>query len=125
MPSVTVRIAAASSLACVLAGCGSGSEALARETAMQHAMNAVANEVADPSSSVYRHHIELRTAVPYGKGGWLVRVADRTTGTPICVTDLPTEGAFGLRENLALRPCGPQAEPLPPDEPAPSSPPAA
>src|SRR5205085_4730402 len=78
-----VRTAAAFSAALGLvgAGCGAGSEPLDRETAMQHAMNAVANEVADPGSSIYHHRFELRTADAYGSGGWLVRIADRTART--------------------------------------------
>jgi hypothetical protein len=126
MTSRAVRAVAASSaaLGIVAAGCGAGSEPLDRETAMQHAMNAVANQVADPGSSIYHHRIQLRTAVAYGKGGWLVRIADRTAGTRVCVTDLPRQTALGVTENISLGMCeSPSGDA--PSEPAPSSPPAA
>jgi hypothetical protein len=118
MTSTAVPIAAAFSCACVLAGCG-GADPLVRETAMQHAMDAVAREVADPGSGLYHHRIRLRSAVPFRKG-WLVRVSDRTAGTVICVSDLPTETALGLSENLSIRPCRTSSAPAP-AEPAPST----
>ena len=106
------------------AGCGAGSEPLDRETAMQHAMNAVANEVADPGSSIYHHRFELRTADAYGSGGWLVRIADRTARTRICVTDLPRQTAIGVTENISLRICGSRSGDAP-SGPGPSSTPSA
>jgi hypothetical protein len=94
---------------------------------MQHAMDAVANEVAAPGSAIYRHRIQLRTAETYGRAGWLVLIADRTAGTPICVTDLPTETAIGMTENIAVVPCGSRSgdAPAAPAMPASSSPPPA
>jgi hypothetical protein len=89
---------------------------------MQHAMDAVAREVADPGSTVYHHRLELRSAVPY-RNGWLVRISDRTAGTAICVSDLPTRTAIGLSENLSIQPCHGPTPPAP-SEPVPSSPPA-
>jgi|SRR5882672_5742215 len=122
--SRAVRAAAASSaLAVLAAGCG-GSAALDRETAMQHAMDAVANEVAAPGSAIYHHRIQLRTTETYGRGGWLVRIADRTVGARICVTDLPTETAIGVTENIAVVPCGSRSGDAPAER-APSSPPPA
>lgn len=88
---------------------------------MQHALNAVAREVADPGSPVYHHRIELRSAVPF-RNGWLVRISDRTAGTVICVSDLPTETALGINENLSIRPCHVSAPA--PSEPAPSTAPS-
>jgi hypothetical protein len=126
MTSSAVLAAAASSaaLAVLAAGCGAGSAPLERETAMQHAMDAVAREVADPGSPIYRHRIELRTADAYGSHGWLVRIADRTTGTRICVTDLPRETAIGVTESISMDMCRDHSAEAP-AEPAPSSPPAA
>lgn len=83
-------------------------------------MNAVAAEVRDPESTIYHHQIQLRGAVPRGKGGWLVRIADRTSGSPICVVDLPFAGAIGGSENITVVPCTPPPAPQP-AEPAPSS----
>jgi hypothetical protein len=120
MTSTAVRVAAAFSGACLLGGCG-GSDPLVRETAMQHALNAVAREVADPGSPVYHHRIELRSAAPF-RNGWLVRISDRTAGTVICVSDLPTETALGVNENLSIRPCHVSAPA--PSEPAPSTTPS-
>lgn len=91
---------------------------------MQHAMNAVATDVADPGATIYHHRIELRAAVAYGKGGWLVRIADRTAGTRICVTDLPTQTAIGVSEDISVAPCRSAATGRPP-QPAPSSNPPA
>jgi hypothetical protein len=88
---------------------------------MQHAMDAVAREVADPGSTVYHHRIELRSTVPF-RNGWLVRIADRTAGNVICVSDLPTETALGLNENLSIRPC--HVSTPAPSEPAPSTTPS-
>ena len=119
MTSIAVRITAASSAVCALAGCG-GSDALVREVAMQHSMDAVSREVGDPGSTVYHHRLAVQSAVPF-RNGWLVRIADRTAGTLICVSDLPTRTAIGLSENLAIRPC--HAPAPAPAEPAPSSPP--
>jgi hypothetical protein len=104
----------------VLAACG-GSDALVREVAMQHAMDAVVREVGDPGSTVYHHRLGVQSAVPF-RNGWLVRISDRTAGTVICVSDLPTRTAIGLSENLAIRPC--HAALPAPSEPAPSTPPA-
>lgn len=122
MRSLAALAPAACSAAVLLAGCGGGSDALNRETAMEHAMNAVATEVRDPGSPVYRHRIQLRNAVPHGDGGWLVRIADRSAGATICVVDLPTATAVGTTENIAIVPCAAPRPPAPPaPEPAPGS----
>ena len=84
-------------------------------------MNEVAAAVRDPESALYHHRIQLRGAVAYGKGGWLVHIADRTSGRVICVTDLPAGGAISGSENISVAPCSFP----PPAEPAPSSPPPA
>ena len=79
-------------------------------------MNAVVREVGDPGSRIYHHRVELHGADAYGDGGWLVRIADRTDGTRICVTDIPAETAVGLTENISVARCGgsPSAPPPPP-----------
>ena len=81
-------------------------------------MDAVVHEVNDPQSTVYHHRIQLVSAKPYGKGGWFVRIADKTTGGRICVIDLPQKTSLGTAENIAIVPCGL----APPSEPAPTPP---
>jgi hypothetical protein len=103
-------------LVATLAACGSTSSELDRETAMQHSMDAVLHVAADPASPLYHHRLQLRSAEPYGRGGWRVRVADRTTHATICVTDVPRPDAIvGTGESLRLVTCaGPaQVEPAP------------
>jgi hypothetical protein len=107
MTSTTVRAAAAlSAVGAVLTACGD-SDTLDRDTAAQHAMNAVAAEVRDPGSPVYRHRIAISSVTPHGHGGWLVRIVDHTAEEYICVVDLPEHDALGQSENLSLAPCGP------------------
>jgi hypothetical protein len=107
MTSTTARAAAALSLfAAVLTACG-GSSHLTREEAAQHAMDALAREVRTPGSGLYHHQIAILSVAPRGKGGWLVRIGDRTDGSVICVVDLPEHGAFGTRENLRGVLCAP------------------
>jgi hypothetical protein len=116
MTSTTVRAAAAlSAVGTVLTACG-GSDKVDRDTAARHAMDAVAAEVRDPGSAVYRHRIAISSVSPHGHGGWLVRIVDHTAGEYICVVDLPEHGALGARENLSLAPCGPA-----PTRPAPTT----
>jgi hypothetical protein len=84
---------------------------------MQHALDAVTQDVGDPESSVYHHRIQLRSAVPY-RNGWLVRIRDTTAGATICVVDLPQANRLG--EDVSIRPCDEPA----PSQPAPSAPPS-
>src|SRR5437763_12986795 len=113
MTSRAVRIAAAPSAAFLLAACGGGSDALDHDTAAEHAMNAVVTEVQDPGSTVYHHRIRLVSATPYGKRGWFVRIANRTTGGTICVVDLARATSLGTSENIHVVPC-PAARPSAP-----------
>jgi hypothetical protein len=124
MPSTPVRTAAALSLVGALAACGGGSGSLDRDTAAQHSMNAVASDAQDPTSGIYHHRVQLQSARPYGKGGWFIRVADRTTGRPICVVDLPRSSSLGTEENITIVPC-PTPSPLAPAKPVPANHPSA
>jgi hypothetical protein len=105
MPWRLALAATALSLVAALTGCGSSADTLDRDTAMQHSMNAVAGEVGDDSSDLYHHRIQLLGATAFGKGGWLVRVADRTAGGTICVVDLPEHSSLGTVENIDVIPC--------------------
>ena len=109
MTSTTARAAAALSavaVAAALSACG-GSGRLAREDAAQHAMDALARDVRTPGSGIYHHQIAIISVAPRGKGGWLVRIGDRTDGSVICVVDLPEHSALGTRENLRTVRCAP------------------
>jgi hypothetical protein len=87
-------------------------------------MDAVVNVVQDPASGIYHHRVQLQSARRYGKGGWFVRIADRTTGSPICVVDLPRRSSLGTDENISIVSC-PRPSPLAPAKPVPATHPSA
>jgi hypothetical protein len=70
-------------------------------------MDALARDVRTPGSAIYHHQIAILSVAPRGKGGWLVRIGDRTDGSVICVVDLPEHSALGTRENLRAVRCSP------------------
>ncbi len=87
------------------AGCG-GTSTISRDEAMKSALDAASEQVADPSSDLYEHRLQLRSATEDGHANWLVRLADRTSGRVICVSIATTPGAITASTNLEFKPCG-------------------
>jgi hypothetical protein len=73
---------------------------------MKTALDAAAEQVADPSSELYEHRLRLKSATETGRANWLVRLADRTSGKVVCVTIATTPGAVAPSTNVAFSSCG-------------------
>ena len=87
------------------AGCG-GASTISRDEAMKSALDAAAEQAADPSSKLYEHRLQLTSATAKGHANWLVRLRDRTSGRMICVLIATAPGAITASTNLEFRPCG-------------------
>ena len=73
---------------------------------MKTALDAAADQVADPSSDLYGHRLQLKSATASGGTNWLVRLVDRTSGKVICVSVATTPGAVTPSTNVAFSSCG-------------------
>lgn len=73
---------------------------------MKAALDAAAEQVADPSSDLYGHRLQPASATETGHANWLVRLADRTSGRMICVDIATTPGAITPSTNVEFSDCG-------------------
>jgi hypothetical protein len=87
-----------------VAGCG-GTSSLSRDEAMKTALDAASEQVADPSSNLYHHRLQFQSTTQTGDVGWLVRLADRTSGGVVCVRIATTPGAVTPSTNVDFTTC--------------------
>jgi hypothetical protein len=73
---------------------------------MKSALDAAAEQVADPSSDLYEHQLRLKSATETGRANWLVRLTDSTSGKVVCVSIVTTPGAVAPSTNVAFTTCG-------------------
>ena len=100
----------AAALSLLAAGCGGGTSTLSKDEAMKSALDAAAQQVADPSSELYQHRLRLKSATQSDKTDWLVRLDDRTSGRTVCVSIASTPGAVTPSTNLEFSVCGSQRD---------------
>jgi hypothetical protein len=104
-----VLAAATLSLLVAAAGCAGGAASkLSRDEATKSALDAASEQVADPSSDLYEHHILLSRVTETQHANWLVRLTDTTSGRMICVSVTTTPGAITPTTNIDFSNCGSQ-----------------